>query len=201
MGLPHNLQSLCPGEQPAFCISSLDVLRIQWVWTYFKNPMFVQMQIACLTVPWHVKNSVDWHVTRIHNGSCCSSYEWPSQTAVSVTAMESLEADMLLNGGDLLPVLGKGVPMWDSFSRHCLHVPAPAYVREEAWTVDLPLNYSAITNSAAELSSVHPWGCSTKLWVAVPLPLLSSCLSPAWLLRILFRHLFASLYSNFAVMF
>lgn len=69
--------------------------------------------------------------------------------------MESLEADMLLNGGDLLPVLGKGVPMWGFLSRHCLHVPAPAYVGVEVWTVDLPLNYSAITNAAAELSSVH----------------------------------------------
>lgn len=40
-----------------------------------------------------------------------------------------------------------------SFSRHFLHVPAPADVGAEAWTADLPLNYSA--NSAAELNRVQ----------------------------------------------
>lgn len=69
---------------------------------------------------------------------------------------------------------GRGAPVWCSFSRQFLHVPAPADVGAGAWTVDLLL-----MQQLSWTVYMHLRGCSTKLWVEVPLPLLSSYVSLA----------------------
>ena len=168
MGLLHNLQclwSLCPGEKSTFCISSPDVLCIQWLWTDFQNPIFVYMPIISLAVPGHVMNHVDWHAIHMRNVSHCLLYEWPPQTARPVAALESLEAGVPSNVGICWLCWGRAAPVRCSFSGLCLRVPAPADVGTEAQTVDLPLNL--LIWQLSWTAYKHLRGCSTKFWVEI----------------------------------